>query len=405
MAESMASFTTTVPVGPVSTNFTNSGARARSKRSLLASGTRGNDAPEGWQTGAEYEPNRRGSACRQAILAMLLVVATGAASADPGTDPLRSHEFELRQDDSVLGSLQRIRARQEDTLSDLGRLFNLGYEEITRANPGVDPWLPGQDADVLLPTLFVLPEAERKGLVLNMAGMRIYYFRPAGTDRAATIFTHPIGIGRVGWSTPLGTTRVTAKATNPSWYVPESIREEHAAEGDPLPKIVPPGPSNPLGRHVLRLALPSYLIHGTNKPWGVGMRVSHGCIRLYPEDIEALYAMVPVGTAVQIVDQPYLAGWHEGRLLFTAYHPLEEKGGDWLAALELLDRRMKEAPEGASTAPIDWGRVARITREGMGVAYPVQEDAPDMRQWLASVPTVRIDSVANYRPDAAETGN
>lgn len=351
------------------------------------------------------EASGRVAVARRMALTVLLAMMACPAAADPGADPLRSHEFELRGDDTVLGGLQRIQARHEDTLSDLGRLFDLGYEEITRANPGVDPWLPGPDTEVLLPTLFVLPEAERKGLVLNMAGMRLYYFRPAGSGGSRTVYTHPIGIGRVGWSTPLGMTRVTGKATNPSWYVPESIREEHAAEGDPLPKIVPPGPDNPLGRHVLRLALPSYLIHGTNKPWGVGMRVSHGCIRLYPEDIEALYAMVPEGTTVQIVDQPYLAGWHDGRLLFTAYHPLEEKGSDWLAALELLDRRMKEAPEGASAAAIDWGRVARITREGMGVAFPVQEDAPDMRQWLASVPMVRIESVANYRPEAPDSRN
>ncbi len=323
-----------------------------------------------------------------------------SVATEPHPDPIRSHEFELRADDPVVGGLQRIRARQEDTLSDLGRVFNLGYEEITRANPGVDPWLPGNGTEILLPTLFVLPEAEPRGLVLNMAGMRLYYFRPAGAGGARTVYTHPIGIGRVGWSTPLGKTRVTAKATDPSWYVPESVREEHAAEGDPLPRIVPPGPDNPLGRHVLRLAMPSYLIHGTNKPWGVGMRVSHGCIRLYPEDIEALFAMVPVDTPVVIVDQPYLAGWHEGRLLFTAYHPLEEKGGDWLEALELLDRRMKSAPEGASMAPIDWGRVARITREGMGVAFPVQEDAPDLRQWLSAAPTVRIEAVANYSPES-----
>lgn len=346
---------------------------------------------------------RRVSGAGGALLLVWLASMGFPAMADPGSDPMPPHEFDLRKDDLVLGGLQRIKARQEDTLSDLARLFDLGYEEITRANPGVDPWLPGNDTEVLLPTQFVLPEAEHKGLVLNMAGMRLYYFPPAGKDGARTVYTHPIGIGRVGWSTPLGTTRVTAKVTDPSWYVPESIREEHAAEGDPLPKIVPPGPDNPLGRHVLRLALPSYLIHGTNKPWGVGMRVSHGCIRLYPEDIEALFAMVPKETMVQIVDQPYLAGWHDGRLLFAAYHPLEEKGGDWLMALELLDERMKAAPEGASEAPIDWGRVARITREGMGIPFPVQQDAPDMRQWLASAPTVRIEAVANYRPDGAET--
>ncbi len=339
-------------------------------------------------------------------LAGLLLLVAGACMAgdDGAVAPMAPHEFQVPAEQQVVGALQKIRARHEDTLPDLGRLFNLGYEEITRANPGVDPWLPGDGAELVLPTLFVLPEAPRDGLVLNMAGMRLYYFTAPDENGTRKIFTHPIGIGRVGWSTPLGTTKITARAKDPSWYVPESIREEHAKEGDPLPPVVPPGPDNPLGRHVLRLALPSYLIHGTNKPWGVGMRVSHGCIRLYPEDIEALYSMVPTETPVHIIDQPYLAGWHDGRLMFTAYKPLEENGGDWLAALELLDQRFNEAPEGASRAPIDWGRVARITRESMGVAFPVQEDAPGHRQWLASVPLVRVEPVANYRAHEAESG-
>ncbi|MGD8745657.1 MAG: L,D-transpeptidase family protein, partial [Gammaproteobacteria bacterium] len=245
------------------------------------------------------------------LVVLLLVAGTCMAGDDKAVAPMAPHEFQVPAEQQVLGALQRIQARHEDTLPDLGRLFNLGYEEITRANPGVDPWLPGDGAELVLPTLFVLPEAPRDGLVLNMAGMRLYYFTAPDDNGIRKIFTHPIGIGRVGWSTPLGTTRITARAKDPSWYVPESIREEHAKEGDPLPPVVPPGPDNPLGRHVLRLALPSYLIHGTNKPWGVGMRVSHGCIRLYPEDIEALYSMVPTGAPVHIIDQPYLAGWHD----------------------------------------------------------------------------------------------
>ncbi len=334
---------------------------------------------------------------------VLLLFSVTSAAAESAEDPRTSHRFQAGPAEEVLGELQRVRVRHEDTLPDVARLFDLGYEEITRANPGIDPWLPGDGTELVLPTLFVLPEAPRDGLVLNMAGMRLYYFRKPGKGGVSDVYTHPIGIGRVGWSTPLGTTRVTAKAKDPSWYVPESIRKEHAAEGDPLPAIVPPGPDNPLGQHVLRLALPSYLIHGTNKPWGVGMRVSHGCIRLYPEDIEALFSMVPKGTPVHIVDQPYLAGWHNGRLMFAAHVPLEEQGGDWLAALELLDRRMKDAPESSSTAAIDWGRVARITRDGMGIAFPVQIDAPDVRQWLTAAPLIRTEPVANYRPqpDAA----
>lgn len=333
---------------------------------------------------------------RTTVFGLLILFAGGGAAEEPAGGAPQAGVYDLSPDESVVGRLRSVDARHEDTLPDLARLFNLGYDEITRANPGVDPWLPGEQSRVILPTLFVMPDSPREGLVLNVPGMRLYYF--SEDDEGKRVFTHPIGIGRLGWSTPLGETRITAKAKDPSWYVPESIRREHAEEGDPLPPVVPPGPDNPLGRHVLRLAMPGYLIHGTNKPFGVGMRVSHGCIRLYPEDIEALFHMVPRGTPVRIVDQPYLAGWHEGRLLFTAYQPLEENGGDWLAALELLDQQMRSAPEGASTAPIDWGRVARITREGMGIAFPVQKDAPDVRQWIAAAAHLYDIPVASYQP-------
>jgi L,D-transpeptidase ErfK/SrfK len=324
------------------------------------------------------------------------------AAPDPvQRDPVPTYVFELADGQTVVGGLQRIRATYEDTLADLARLFDLGHEEITRANPGVDAWLPGAGTEILLPTLFVLPDTPREGLVLNLASMRLYYYPPVGEDGRRLVYTHPIGIGRVGWSTPLGTTRVTAKATNPSWYVPESIRKEHAEEGDPLPAVVPPGPDNPLGKHVLRLAMPGYLIHGTNKPWGVGLRVSHGCIRLYPEDIEALYKLVPKGTPVHIIDQPYLTGWHEGRLLFQAHVPLEERGGDWLSALELIDARLQAAPDGVEPGAIDWGRAASVARDGMGVPFPIEREELGRRAWLGSVPLVRTEAVAYYRPEAA----
>ena len=138
------------------------------------------------------------------------------------------------------------------------------------------------------------------------------------------MLTYPIGIGRVGWKTPLGDTIVTAKAKDPSWWVPASVRKEHAEMGDPLPSVVPPGPDNPLGHRVLKLDMPGYLIHGTNQPYGVGMRVSHGCVRLYPENIESLYEMVAVGEPVTIINEPYLAGWRNGEFYLESHSPLED---------------------------------------------------------------------------------
>lgn len=322
----------------------------------------------------------------------------GAAAAD--AKPSAPHVFELAPGQAVVGSLQKLAARHEDTLPDIGRLFNLGYEEITAANPGVDPWLPGEGTEVLLPTRFILPDAPRDGLVLNVAALRLYYFPPVARGATPRVYTHPIGIGRVGWATPLGTTRVTAKVLKPTWYPPASVRKEHAEAGDPLPAVVPPGPDNPLGDHALRLALPSYLIHGTNRPWGVGMRVSHGCIRLYPEDIKALFDDVGPGTPVHIVEQPYMAAWDGGRLYFSAYPPLEETGGDWLAALELIGASVDDPPEGVRPREIDWARVARITREGRGIPFPIEVGTPAPRELVDAVPRVRAEPVANYRPAA-----
>lgn len=339
---------------------------------------------------------------RLAALSLIgLFVATGPAMAE-ARDPVPSYVFELAEGQDVVGQLQRIRSRHEDTLADLARLFDLGYDELVTANPGVDPWLPGEGTEILLPTQFILPETHREGLVLNLASMRLFYFPAPDADGKRMVYTHPIGIGRVGWSTPLGSTTVNAKATNPSWYVPESVLAEHAADGDPLPRVVPPGPDNPLGQHVLRLAMPGYLIHGTNKPYGVGMRVSHGCIRLYPEDIAALHKLVPTGTPVHIIDRPYQAGWSGNNLVFAARHPLEETGGDWLAALELIDRQLKKAPEGAPEVTVDWGRVARVTREGLGTPLPIADDSEDAEVWLSRAPLVRPLAVAYYQPEAAE---
>ncbi len=244
-------------------------------------------------------------------------------------DPVVEHRFVLTDpDQTVFGEVQVIEAREEDTFSDIARSFGLGYDELVNANPGIDPWLPGAGTEIILPTRFVLPEAPREGIVLNIAAKRLFYFEPASDADPATMITYPIGIGRVGWATPTGQATVIARATDPAWYVPRSVRAEHAAAGDPLPSVVPPGPDNPLGRHVLKLDMPGYLLHGTNQPYGVGMRVSHGCVRLYPENIESLYASAGLGTPVTIVNQPVLAGWREEQFYVAAYPRLEDDERD-----------------------------------------------------------------------------
>jgi L,D-transpeptidase ErfK/SrfK len=237
---------------------------------------------------------------------------------------VQAEQFELPPNgDDVIGAVAVVIARADDTLLDIARRHGLGYEDIVRANPGVDTWLPGEGTEVRLPTQYVLPPGPRKGVILNLAEYRLYYFPEPGDGESAMVMTYPMSIGRMDWETPLGLTRVVAKATNPTWYPPDSVRAEHAADGNPLPRIVPPGPRNPLGRHAMRLGIPGYLIHGTNRPAGVGMRVTHGCVRMYPEDIRFLIDRVAVDTPVRIITEPVKVGWHGEELVMEVHRALE----------------------------------------------------------------------------------
>ena len=243
----------------------------------------------------------------------------------PVEDPIDSNTFTLTADDqTVVGEPQIVFAGPADTFSDLARTYGLGYDDIVAANPGVDPWLPGDGTAIILPTQFVLPDAPKRGVILNIATKRLFYYPAAADGELQQVLTYPIGIGRVGWETPLGNTTVIAKAKDPSWWVPASVRREHAEMGDPLPSVVPAGPDNPLGHRVLKLDMPGYLIHGTNQPYGVGMRVSHGCVRLYPENIEYLYTLIDIGEDVTIMNEPYQIGRKDGVVFFEAHEPLED---------------------------------------------------------------------------------
>jgi len=224
--------------------------------------------------------------------------------------------------EDVVGEVQVIKAAYEDTFADLGQKYDLGYTEMVAANPGVDAWLPGAGTEIVLPTRFILPPGPREGIVINIAEYRMYFYPKGGH----TVFTYPLGIGREGWGSPIGVTKVVDKIKDPSWYPPESVRAEHAAEGDPLPKVVPPGPDNPLGPYKIRLTLPGYLIHGSDKKFGIGMQVSHGCFRMYNFNVTELVGMLPVGTPVRIIDEPYKFGVSQGKLYLEAHQPVTVKG-------------------------------------------------------------------------------
>ena len=228
-------------------------------------------------------------------------------------------------DVDVIGQMSTITASSNDTLLDIARRYDLGQNEILLANPSVDRWLPEDNAVVVLPNRFILPNVERTGMVLNLPEMRLYYFPEPAAGETPVVITHPISVGRMDWETPLGKTSIINKKKDPDWRPPQSLKDEAIAEGnEPLPDIVKAGPDNPLGRYAMRLGIPGYLIHSTNKPYGVGMRVTHGCLRMYPEDIERLFADIPVGTTVHLVNQPIKLGWLAGSLFVELHPPLDE---------------------------------------------------------------------------------
>lgn len=326
--------------------------------------------------------------------------------------PLASHTFPFDpKTTTVLGELQVTYARDEDTIPDIARRFNLGFDEVARANPGVDPWLPGAGTRILLPTQFVLPDAPHEGVVINVAALRMFYFPKPAKDQPRVVLTYPIGIGKVGWATPIGKTKVASKRKDPWWTPPASVRKEHAAEGDPLPARVPPGPDNPLGAYAMNLGWTSYLIHGTNKPAGVGLRASHGCIRMYPEDIAAVFDRIPVGTPVTVVNQPLVYRWHGDSLYVQAYPPHEEDGKKARAQEQphltsaISDKMSQRAKQHGGT--IDWPLTEQVVKEARGVAVPVTRHGVTLESFLASARRVEnaLPAGSNWDgrdPDEAE---
>lgn len=274
--------------------------------------------------------------------------------------------------DTVIGEIQNAIAQHEDTLLDLGRRYGVGYEEIVAANPGVDSWLPGAGTQVLIPSRYILPEEPREGLVVSLAEHRLYYFPRAKAGETPVVMTYPISIGKMDWKTPLGLTRIVNKREKPIWYPPESVRREHEADGRPLPKAVPAGPDNPLGDYAMRLGIPggAYLIHGTNLPAGVGMQVTHGCIRMYPEDIAELFKLVPVNTPVRMIDQPYRMGWQGDELYIEVHAPLEGQEPTEARSLTNVTRLLVAATQDRTVA-IDWAKAERAFIQATGVPESV----------------------------------
>lgn len=295
------------------------------------------------------------ASARRALAAILVAALVAALPSLAGARQWKEEDFWPRtyksysftppgspDEHTVIGETLIYQPEKGDTFFDLARYFDLGYNELVDANPGVDEWIPGHfDKPVLVPQEFILPYGTYNGIVINIPEMRLYYYRSAGKGAFKTVITFPVGLGREEWKTPIGKFTVREKTVNPTWVIPESIRKERIAEKGYSETMIPGGhPSNPLGKYRMRLSLDLYGIHGTNIPWGVGMLVSHGCVRLYPEDIEKLYPLVPVGTPGAFVYQPVKVGMRDGRVYVEVHKDLYGmKPGMYRETVRMLEQR------------------------------------------------------------------
>ena len=309
------------------------------------------------------------SACARYLVFFLVLTATlpAAATSFPLYNPSQT----------VFGADRRIETRYEDTLYDLARRYSLGSEELIRVNPGVDPWIPGANQSILVPGRMILPKVPHEGIVVNLSEHRLYYFpKPKKKTDVPAVYTFPVSIGKMDWRTPIGVTKVIAKHKNPVWVPTASVRAEHAAQGDKLPAVVPAGPDNPLGLFALRLAAGdgTYMIHGTNNPIAVGLAVTHGCIRMYPEDIQALFELVSVGTPVRIIDEPVKVAWVEGELLLEVHPPIDAEGKTIEPDLPTFEALL-EAAVGDSTVAIHWDYAREVLQRADGVLATVGLEA------------------------------
>jgi L,D-transpeptidase ErfK/SrfK len=308
---------------------------------------------------------------RIAALALLTLLTTATCSTAHATTYTLS-----KPDDMVVGEDQSIVTAYEDTLYDLARAYSLGSEELIRVNPGVDPWLPGAGKMLVVPGRHILPPGPREGIVVNLPEHRLYYFPKPKRGGPIQVITYPVSIGKMDWRTPLGTTHVIQKQKDPTWYPPESVRKEHAEAGDPLPPKVGPGPDNPLGAYAMRLAAGNgtYLIHGTNNPIAVGLAVTHGCIRMYPDDVSALFPLIPVGTPVRLINEPVKIAWIDGELLLEAHPPVDAQGQSFEPEIEQFSDLLRAAV-GDTTVAIHWDYAREVLQKADGVIATVGLEA------------------------------
>lgn len=317
--------------------------------------------------------------------------------------------YELPTDgSSVVGTDSHMKTVYQDTLLEIAHRNSLGYYEIIRANPGVDMWLPGEGTDIMLPGRRILPPGPREGIVVNLPEHRLYYYPKPKKGEKPVVITYPVSIGKMDWTTPLGETRVIQKEKHPFWYPPEGVRKEHLANGDPLPPgPVKPGPDNPLGDYAMRLAAGNgtYLIHGTNNPMAVGMAITHGCVRMYPEDVAALFPLIPVGTKVKLVNEPVKVAFVDGELLVEVHPQVDDEGQNTATDpdLDLLSNKLQEVLANNTTAAVHWDFAKQAVAAANGIPTVIglqaDMDPADAAAAVAADEKAKTDGGATGTPE------
>ncbi|HJW30502.1 MAG TPA: L,D-transpeptidase family protein [Saprospiraceae bacterium] len=324
------------------------------------------------------------------------ILVKSLPSLGPLEEKIERNDFFVANEDDVVGRLAVIRLEKEDTLPDIARHFSLGINAVSAANPGIDIWVPEAGERIMLPLSFILPAAPRKGIVINLAAMRLFQFK--GDSESMAVLTYPVGVGTVERPSPTGQMYVERKATRPTWHVPASIAKDHRKKGDPLPAAVLPGPQNPLGEYALYLSKSGYLIHGTNKPASIGLRATNGCIRLYPEDVKKLYENTPVKTPVYIVNQPYLIGQRNGVVYMEVHAPPKD-----LDAVEFdkIYTKLRNI-EKESGRTLEWSKVKKVLAEARGIPVPIFEIRQGSGKGVAETIEVKHPDELYGRPEIPE---
>jgi L,D-transpeptidase ErfK/SrfK len=278
-------------------------------------------------------------------------------------------KLQMEKNSDLVGKITIGNVTLEDNLPKYAVENYLGFSDIQAANPDLDLWFPEESDSVVLPTQFILPNVAKEGIVINLSEYRLYYFPKNNPN---IVYTYPIGIGREGWKSPVGVTKITTKIPNPTWTPPKSIVKEAAEQGETLPAIYPPGPDNPLGVYKMNLSLPGYLIHGTNKEYGIGLRVSHGCFRMDNEHVVALANMIDIGTPVNIISQPYKLGFKNGLVYLEAHRPLSDsvEAKTSKAKQQAVLAALKQNPR-LKDVNIDWDKAANVLEKSDGIPTPI----------------------------------